>query len=146
MILAVRVAFLPGAAKGYEFLFVPRWEALLKVDTWVMAMGQAFFSLSITGSGMIVYGAYLDDKVDIPGASVRTALFDTMAALLSGWLYAAVVCLRHRCGQRPVPRFFSLRFPGVFPADAHGKAVCGLFLPFRQLCGNHLLINMFERL
>lgn len=84
VILAVRVAFLPGAAKGYEFLFVPRWEALLKVDTWVMAMGQAFFSLSITGSGMIVYGAYLDDKVDIPGASVRTALFDTMAALLSG--------------------------------------------------------------
>lgn len=54
------------------------------MDTWVMAMGQAFFSLSITGSGMIVYGAYLDDKVDIPGASVRTALFDTMAALLSG--------------------------------------------------------------
>ena len=24
-----------------------------------MAMGQAFFSLSITGSGMIIYGSYL---------------------------------------------------------------------------------------
>ena len=28
-------------------------------------MGQAFFSLSITGSGMIVCGAYLDKKEDI---------------------------------------------------------------------------------
>lgn len=49
LILAVWVAFLPGAAEGYKFLFVPEWRALLRVDTWVMAMGQAFFSLSITG-------------------------------------------------------------------------------------------------
>ena len=58
-ILAIRVAFLPGASEGYRFLFVPRWELLGRVDTWVMAMGQAFFSLSITGSGMIVYGLSL---------------------------------------------------------------------------------------
>lgn len=37
-----------------------------------MAMGQAFFSLSITGSGMIVYGTYLAKKEDIPKASIRT--------------------------------------------------------------------------
>lgn len=59
LILAVRVFFLEGAGAGYEFLFVPQWEYLLKGETWVMAMGQAFFSLSITGSGMIVYGSYL---------------------------------------------------------------------------------------
>ena len=35
---------------GTIFLFVPKWERLLDVNTWVMAMGQAFFSLSITGS------------------------------------------------------------------------------------------------
>ena len=35
------------------------WEQLGHIETWVMAMGQAFFSLSITGSGMIVYGTYL---------------------------------------------------------------------------------------
>ena len=45
LILAVWVAFLPGAAEGYKFLFIPEWKALLRVDTWVMAMGQAFFSL-----------------------------------------------------------------------------------------------------
>ncbi|MBR6824817.1 MAG: sodium-dependent transporter, partial [Firmicutes bacterium] len=65
VILAVRVAFLPGAAAGYKFMFTPDWAALKDPMVWVWAMGQAFFSLSVTGSGMIVYGAYLDDKEDV---------------------------------------------------------------------------------
>ena len=59
VVLAVRVAFLPGAAEGYRFMFKPRWEMLRDPMIWIWAMGQAFFSLSVTGSGMIVYGAYL---------------------------------------------------------------------------------------
>lgn len=39
LVLTVWVAFLPNAGRGYEFLLIPRWEALLRVDTWVMAMG-----------------------------------------------------------------------------------------------------------
>ena len=39
-VLAIRVAFLPGAVEGYKFLFTPDWSDLLKVDTWVMAMGH----------------------------------------------------------------------------------------------------------
>ena len=83
LVLAVRVFFLDGAEAGYAFLFVPKWEYLLQPDTWIMAMGQAFFSLSITGSGMIVYGSYLGADEDIPKASVNTAVFDTLAAMLA---------------------------------------------------------------
>ena len=46
-------------------------------------MGQAFFSLSITGSGMIVYGAYLDDHEDVVSIARHTAFFDTIAALVA---------------------------------------------------------------
>ena len=59
IVLAVRVALLPGSASGYEFMFIPRWEALKDPTVWITAMGQAFFSLSVTGSGMIAYGSYL---------------------------------------------------------------------------------------
>ena len=72
LILAIRVYFLPNSGAGYEFLFTPNWEQLGHIETWVMAMGQAFFSLSITGSGMIVYGTYLPKTEDIPKASIRT--------------------------------------------------------------------------
>ncbi|MBQ2699906.1 MAG: sodium-dependent transporter, partial [Clostridia bacterium] len=81
VVLAVRVAFLPGAWEGYKFMFTPRWEELKNPMVWVWAMGQAFFSLSVTGSGMIVYGAYLGEKEDVVRVALRTALFDTIAAL-----------------------------------------------------------------
>ena len=83
LIIAVRVAFLPGAMEGYLYLLRPDWSYLLNPETWVMAMGQAFFSLSITGSGMIVYGAYLSPEEDVVSLARQTALFDTIAALVA---------------------------------------------------------------
>ena len=83
VVLAVRVAFLPGAAEGYKFMFTPRWEMLCDPMIWIWAMGQAFFSLSVTGSGMIVYGAYLSKDEDVVGVAQHTALFDTIAAVVA---------------------------------------------------------------
>ena len=83
LILAVRVAFLAGSGEGYAFMFTPRWEMLADPMIWIWAMGQAFFSLSVTGSGMIVYGAYLSKEEDVVGVAQHTALFDTIAALRS---------------------------------------------------------------
>ena len=65
IIIAIRVAFLPNAIEGYKYLLVPQWEYLLNPRTWIMAMGQAFFSLSITGSGMLIYGSYLPRNEDV---------------------------------------------------------------------------------
>ena len=45
LVIAVRVLFLPNALEGYKYLLVPQWDALLNPRTWIMEMGQAFFSL-----------------------------------------------------------------------------------------------------
>ena len=81
IIIAVRVAFLPNAIEGYKYLLVPQWEYLFNPRTWIMAMGQAFFSLSITGSGMIIYGSYLPKNEDVVHSSCMTAVLDTCAAM-----------------------------------------------------------------
>lgn len=83
LVLAIRVAFLPGVWEGYKFMLIPRWEALKNPMVWIAAMGQAFFSLSVTGSGMIVYGAYLDEKESVVSLSLNTAFFDTLAAFVA---------------------------------------------------------------
>ena len=72
IIIAIRVAFLPNAIEGYKYLLVPQWEYLFNPRTWIMAMGQAFFSLSITGSGMIIYGSYLPKNEDVVHSSCMT--------------------------------------------------------------------------
>lgn len=143
LVLAVRAAMLPGAAEGYRFLFVPRWEALTRPDTWVMAMGQAFFSLSITGSGMLVYGAYLDREADIPGASVRTAVFDTLAALLAGLaIMPAVFAFGIDAASGPGLIFLTL--PEVFRQLPLGRLFAAFFFLSVAFAGITSLINMFE--
>lgn len=143
VVLAVRVSFLDGSAEGYKFLFVPKWEYLLKIDTWVMAMGQAFFSLSITGSGMIVYGSYLSRNEDIPRASINTAVFDTMAAMLAA---LAIMPAVFAYGIDPVsgPPLMFITLPQVFSQMALGKVFAAFFFLSVAFAGITSLINMFE--
>ena len=142
-ILAVRVAFLPGAAEGYRFLLQPDWQDLLDPYTWVMAMGQAFFSLSITGSGMIVYGTYLSKKEDIPKASMRTALFDTLAAVLAALaIMPAVFAFGIEPNSGPPLMFITL--PEVFRQMPMGQLFAVLFFLSVIFAGVTSLINMFE--
>jgi NSS family neurotransmitter:Na+ symporter len=48
-----------------------------------MALGQAFFSVSLTGAGMVVYGSYLSRTFDIPHAALSTVTLDTAVALMA---------------------------------------------------------------
>lgn len=142
-VLAVRVAFLPGASEGYRFLFAPDWSYLAKADTWVMAMGQAFFSLSITGSGMIVYGTYLGKDEDIPKASCRTAVFDTIAALLAA---LAIMPSVFAFGIEPNagPSLLFLTLPKVFAQMPAGRLFAAVFFLSVAFAGITSLMNMFE--
>lgn len=143
VIIALRVFFLPGSVEGYKFLFIPKWEYLLKVDTWVLAMGQAFFSLSITGSGMIVYGSYLKKSEDIPKASINTAIFDTLAATLAG---LAIMPSVFAFGIDPVsgPPLMFITLPNVFEQMPFGTLFAVLFFVSVAFAGITSLINMFE--
>ena len=143
LVLAAWVFTLPGAGEGYRFLFVPHWEQLLRAETWIMAMGQAFFSLSITGSGMIVYGAYLKKDADLPGASLRTAFFDTLAAMLSAVaIIPAVFAYGLDVARGPSLMFLTL--PAVFQQMPMGQLFAVFFFLSVFFAGITSLINMFE--
>lgn len=143
IILAIRVSLFDGAIEGYKFLFVPKWEYLLNKETWIMDMGQAFFSLSITGSGMIVYGAYLKDDVDIPKASMQTAVFDTIAAMLAA---LAIMPAVFSFGIDPVsgPSLMFLTLPEVFKQMPLGNLFALFFFISVAFAGITSLINMLE--
>ena len=139
----MRVFFLEGSHEGYRFLFVPNWKALLNVNTWVMAMGQAFFSLSITGSGMIVYGSYLPKNEDIVKSSLQTLIFDTIAALLAA---LAIMPAVFAFGIEPSagPSLMFITLPNVFKQMPMGRLFSILFFLSVCFAGITSLINMFE--
>lgn len=142
-IIAVRVFFLPGSTEGYRYLLVPKWDALLRPQTWIMAMGQAFFSLSITGSGMIIYGSYLKKSEDIVHASALTAFLDTCAALISGF---AIIPAVFAFGLDPQsgPSLLFITLPRVFEQMPMGRIFAVFFFLSVLFAGITSLVNMFE--
>lgn len=143
VILAVRVAMLPGAAEGYRFMFTPRWEALKDPMVWVWAMGQAFFSLSVTGSGMIVYGAYLGDQEDVVHIAIRTALFDTIAALVAA-LVIIPACFAYGLDVGAGPALLFVTLPRILQDIPLGRVFAIILYTAMTFAGVSSLQNMFE--
>lgn len=143
LILAIRVAFLPGAAEGYRFLFTPDWSALRSPMTWIWAMGQAFFSLSVTGSGMIVYGAYLDDKEDVVKLAVRTAVCDTVAALVAS-LVIIPACFAYGLDVGAGPSLLFVTLPRILQDVPLGRVFAVILYAAMVFAGVSSLQNMFE--
>ena len=143
VILAVRVAFLPGAVEGYKFMFTCDWSALKNPMTWIWAMGQAFFSLSVTGSGMIVYGAYLDEKEDVVKLGVRTAVFDTIAAFVAS-LVIIPACFAYGLDVGAGPSLLFVTLPRILQDIPLGRLFAIILYTAMVFAGISSLQNMFE--
>ena len=143
LVLAVRVAFLSGAAEGYLFMFTPRWEALTDPMIWIWAMGQAFFSLSVTGSGMIVYGAYLSKEEDVVGVARHTAIFDTIAAVVAA-LVIIPACFSYGLDVGAGPGLLFVTLPTILQDIPMGRLFAVILYVAMIFAGVSSLQNMFE--
>lgn len=83
VLIAIRSVTLPGAGAGLDFLFKPDWSVVTGA-TFLAALGQAFFSLSLGMGCMITYGSYLSKSENLPSSAMTVSLMDTGVALLAG--------------------------------------------------------------
>lgn len=143
LILAVRVALLPDVAAGYRFMFTPRWEKLTDPMVWIWAMGQAFFSLSVTGSGMIVYGAYLSKDEDVVRMGQNTALFDTIAAVVAA-LVIIPACFSYGLDVGAGPSLLFVTLPTILQDIPMGQLFAIILYVAMIFAGVSSLQNMFE--
>jgi neurotransmitter:Na+ symporter, NSS family len=90
IILVVYGMFAADFSAGFHFLFNMDFSKITG-KTVLMALGQAFFSLSIAVGVMMTYGAYLPKDVSLPKAAATVALADTAVALLAGLAIFPVV-------------------------------------------------------
>ena len=142
-VLAVRVAFLPGATAGYKFMFTPDWSALKNPMVWIWAMGQAFFSLSLTGCSMVVYGAYLDDQENIMPLALRTAVFDTIAAMVAS-LVIIPACFAYDLDVGAGPKLLFVTLPRILQDVPFGRLFAIILYVAMIFAGVSSLQNMFE--
>ena len=126
ILLVCKSITLPGSEQGLMYLLKPQWEYLLIPRTWVMALGQAFFTVSITGAAMVIYGSYAGKDFDIPNCAVSTAIFDTLAALLAGFMIMPAV---FALGLNPIagPSLMFITVPSIFQTMPFGTVLCAIF-------------------
>ncbi|MFV1992775.1 MAG: sodium-dependent transporter [Acidiferrobacterales bacterium] len=91
LILLVGYAINTGAfSRGVEFLFYPDfsrigWNGIL------IAMGHAFFTLSLGMGSIMVYGSYLPKNISIAKTTFLIAGADTLVALMAGMVIFPIV-------------------------------------------------------
>lgn len=142
--LAIYIATLPGARDGYHYLFSPKWDALLNPKTWMFALGQAFFSLSLAGNGTIVYGSYLKDDVDIKSSAKYIAFFDTLAALVASIVIIPAMAVVGEKLSTGGPGLMFIYLPNVFKSIPYGNIAMIIFFIAVLFAGFTSLVNLFE--
>jgi NSS family neurotransmitter:Na+ symporter len=91
-----------------------------------MALGQAFFSVSLTGAGMLVYGSYLKKDFDIPDAAINTVTLDSLMAIM-----AALIIM---------PAAFAYQ---IDPAAGPPLLFITLVKVFQNMPGGHIISILF---
>lgn len=143
-VLGIYVAFQPGAIEGYKYIFRVDPKAFADPKTWIFALGQAFFSLSVAGNGTLIYGSYLSDNEDIPAAAGRVALFDTIAALLAALVIIPAMATTGAQLNQGGPGLMFIFLPSLFKSMPGGYIVAIIFFVAVFMAGLSSLINLYE--
>ncbi|WP_342528771.1 sodium-dependent transporter [Chryseomicrobium sp. FSL W7-1435] len=142
ILLAVRSLTLEGAMEGVQFLLVPDWSAV----TWeiaLMALGQAFFSLSVGVAGMITYASYLSKETNLTQSATSVAGMNIFISLLAGLvIFPAVFALGYSPNEGPGLVFIIL--PAVFGELAFGSLFMLLFFILMLFATLTSSISMLE--
>ena len=83
IILMVRGITLEGSEAGIAFLLNPDWSKI-NAQSVLVALGHAFFTLSLGMGAMLTYGSYMSKDDSIPVAAFQIIILDTAIALIAG--------------------------------------------------------------
>ena len=123
--LATYNYFVGGFSEAVTWLFTPDFSKI-GPDVFLVAIGQAFFSIGVAMGGMMIYGSYLPKSISIGQSVLIIVVADTAVALLAGLVI----------------------FPAVFhhgldPAAGAGLIFQTLPVAFAQMPGGHLFGVLF---
>ena len=123
--LAVRSVTMPNGVEGLRFLFAPDFSKVTG-KTFLDAMGQAFFSLSIGLGCMITYSSYFNNKTNLQNTAYNVVALDSLVAILAGIvIFPAVFSV----GIEPTsgPSLVFVTLPSIFNTMTFGPLWSAIF-------------------
>lgn len=124
--LVINALFLPGAPEKFIEFLKPDFS-VLQAEHIFAALGQAFFSLGLAGTIMVIYGSYMQESENIPRAAGLTALGDVGAAFLASlFIVPTILAFDMDLSQGPTLVFSTL--PKLFSVMPGGRILGSGFL------------------
>lgn len=110
--LAIHALTMPGSGEGLRFFFQPDFSKVTP-STFLVALGQAFFSLSIGIGTMVTYASYFKPDTNLRHTALNVTILDTLVAVLAGVvIFPAVFSAGIEPSSGPSLVFITL--PGIF--------------------------------
>ena len=135
VVLIIYVFSLEGSQAGFNAYLNPDISQILERDLLISALGQAFFSLSLGTSVMIIYGSYISKKENLVTLGAQVTLIDVSIAFLAGLLIIPAMYVAQAQGVAIFSEDGSLISGSnlvftVLPSLFSGMGVVGLFVAF----------------
>lgn len=126
--LMIRACTLPGAAEGVAYMLSFDLSKM-SFETFLIALGQAFFSLSLGMGVMITYSSYLSKDENLISNTGIICVIDTCVALCAGFMI--------------IPAVFAT---GIEPGAGGGFAFITLAGVFQSIPGGTMFAILFYSL
>jgi len=142
MLIALYVAFLPGAPNGYRYLFS---LDVGKITPSVIssALGQSFFSMSLGCGCIMTYASYVRKKDNMVEHCFNTSLLDLGFAVLAGCaIMPAVFAFGLNPGEGPALVYKTL--PYIFSKMPAGSIIAILFFVSLLFAALTSVVSMME--
>ena len=143
-VLLLRSLTLPGSSKGLIFLLKPDFTKLTG-KVILMAMGQAFFTLSLAAGTMITYGSYIKKSEKLASTVVQICIVNCSISLLAGFvIFPAAFAFGINPGEGPGLAFITL--PNIFEKMHMGYYFSIIFFLLLAIAALTSAISMLEPL
>ena len=129
LIVIYTIATMDGAIDGVIYYFKPDFSKF-SIMTVVAAMGQLFYSMSLSMGIMITFGSYMKQNISIEKSVKQIEIFDTGVAFLAGLMIVPAVFAfsggdEAALGQGPGLMFVTL--PKIFDTMPGGSFIGAAF-------------------
>ncbi len=119
----------PGALEGVKYCLVPD-VSRFSIMTFVSAMGQMFYSLSIAMGILITFGSYVKKDVSIEKSTEQVEIFDTAIAIIASLMIIPAVFAFSGGNPETLkagPSLMFITMPNIFASMGFGKVIGILF-------------------
>lgn len=142
IVLMIRAVTLPGASEGISFFLNPDFSKL-SPEAALVALGHAFFSLSLGMGILLTYGAYVDKRQSLGSATLAIGAGDLIYALIAGLIiFPTIFSFGIESDAGPSLVFMAL--PAAFSAMPLGAFFGGLFFVLLAIAALTSSISLFE--